>query len=178
MENYEQQVMNAGRVLRHHTNSLPETEDLAQHSWGMGLLTHLLYQEAGMDVSRELLLACLAHDLGEAVTGDLPYAVKHRAPNTATELRKLENEWLKEHLVWTEITAEEVVALKFVDYLQLGYYCLRQQALGVRTEHLSVMTINVNSLLTQWMEKFETPSLQDAAINFKLRLMETIRELG
>jgi 5'-deoxynucleotidase YfbR-like HD superfamily hydrolase len=46
------------------------------------------------DASRDLLIACLTHDLGESVTGDIPWSAKNASPYLKQELYAMEVEAL------------------------------------------------------------------------------------
>lgn len=64
----------ASHVRRWHCNpQLAHTQDpVAAHSGRMGILA----LQHWPDASRELLAACLVHDLGEHATGDIPLPAK------------------------------------------------------------------------------------------------------
>lgn len=65
----------ASHVRRWHCNPhLQHTQDpVAAHSGRMGILALNLW---GGACSRELLIACLCHDLGEHAVGDIPWPAK------------------------------------------------------------------------------------------------------
>ena len=64
---------------RHCTNSQGDPESVAEHSWRAALMAQLLApQFPGVDMGRVIRM-CLIHDLGEAVTGDIPTFRKTRA---------------------------------------------------------------------------------------------------
>ena len=59
-------------VPRHCVTSDGVTENVAAHSWRTALMAYLLKDElADVDIDRVIRM-CLIHDLGEAVTGDIP----------------------------------------------------------------------------------------------------------
>ena len=61
---------------RHCTTSLGRTESVAEHSWRVALMAMLVADEfPDVDIDRVIRM-CLIHDLGEAVTGDIPTFVK------------------------------------------------------------------------------------------------------
>ncbi len=62
--------------LRHSWTSSGRQESVAEHSWRLCLFSWLLrsdFPELDMD---KVLLMCLFHDIGEAVTGDIPSFLK------------------------------------------------------------------------------------------------------
>jgi len=59
-------------VPRSGWTSAGEPESVAEHTWRLCLMAMLLYGRApGIDLAR-LLKMCLVHDLGEAISGDVP----------------------------------------------------------------------------------------------------------
>ena len=59
-------------VPRHCVTSDGVVENVAAHSWRTALMAYLLKDEL-MDVDIDKVIRmCLIHDLGEAVTGDIP----------------------------------------------------------------------------------------------------------
>ncbi|ETX13798.1 phosphohydrolase [Roseivivax halodurans JCM 10272] len=61
-------------------------ESVAEHSWRLTLLAFLLEDDlGGIDVKR-LMALCLIHDLGEAISGDVP--ATHQAPDDGREARE------------------------------------------------------------------------------------------
>ena len=57
---------------RHSYNSDGRRESVAEHSWRIALMADLLREEfPALDMDRVVTM-CLFHDLGEAVTGDIP----------------------------------------------------------------------------------------------------------
>ena len=57
---------------RHSWTSSGRRESVAEHSWRLGLAAWLLKEEFPQIDLERLLELCLLHDLGEAVTGDIP----------------------------------------------------------------------------------------------------------
>ena len=57
---------------RHSWTSSGRRESVAEHSWRLGLAAWLLKEEFPQIDLERLLELCLLHDLGEAVTGDVP----------------------------------------------------------------------------------------------------------
>jgi putative hydrolases of HD superfamily len=59
-------------VTRSGWTSEGQRESVAEHTWRLCLMAMLLYSDApGIDLAR-LLKMCLIHDLGEAISGDVP----------------------------------------------------------------------------------------------------------
>lgn len=86
---------------------------LALHFWGAG-------------ASRDLLVACLCHDLGESVTGDVPFGAK--ADNKlAKRLRIIETKAIANMGMGFDLCADDARRLKFLDRLD-AYLWARHHA--------------------------------------------------
>jgi len=70
------QVATLKDARRHCTTVRGEPETVAAHSWRLALMALLLKEEfPALDMERVVSM-CLVHDLGEAVTGDIPTFLK------------------------------------------------------------------------------------------------------
>lgn len=100
---------------RWHANpDLCHTVDpVGAHSGRMGVLALDIW---GGAASRDLLVACLCHDLGESVTGDLPAGAK-RDPRIAGPLGVVEDRALSEMGMAFDVSASDARRLKFLDRL-------------------------------------------------------------
>lgn len=58
-------------TFRSGRTSAERRESVAEHSWSLCLLALLTEDESGVDFAR-LLRLCIVHDLGEAISGDVP----------------------------------------------------------------------------------------------------------
>jgi putative hydrolase of HD superfamily len=67
--------------------SAGQPESVAEHSWRLSLMAMLLYGHApDVDLTR-LLKMCLIHDLGEAISGDVPAPAQIGSPNKSERER-------------------------------------------------------------------------------------------
>ncbi|MGI5959742.1 MAG: HD domain-containing protein [Massiliimalia sp.] len=57
---------------RHSWTSSGRQESVAEHSWRLALMAYLVKDEFPQADIDKVILMCLVHDLGEAVTGDIP----------------------------------------------------------------------------------------------------------
>lgn len=74
---------------RHCTTSRRRRESVAEHSWRVALMAMLVADEfPEADIDRVIRM-CLVHDIGEAITGDIPTFVKTDA-DRAVEGREVE----------------------------------------------------------------------------------------
>ena len=83
----------AGFTRRWHTHPhLRDThDDVSAHSGRMAVLALKLWPDA----SRDLLAAIAVHDLGESVTGDIPWGFKHTYEPTAESISFAEDDALE-----------------------------------------------------------------------------------
>ncbi len=115
----------AAFTRRWHCNpDLAHTVDpVGYHGGRMGILALYLWRE---DASRDLLLACLCHDLGESVTGDIPHTAK-QDDKLARLLYSKEQSALLEMGMAYFIDEEDQRRLKFLDRLD-AYLWARHHA--------------------------------------------------
>jgi hypothetical protein len=110
---------------RWHSNpDLCHTVDpVGAHSGRMGVLALQIW---GGGASRDLLAACLCHDLGESVTGDIPASAKCN-PRLAGPLGVAEDRALAEMGMAYDLSTDDARRLKFLDRLD-AYYWARHHA--------------------------------------------------
>lgn len=120
----------AGRVTRYHSQTLLRSEDVATHTFG--LMNLLVIMTAGQ-VSARLLMAALAHDMGEYATGDVPSPVKRAMGATAKEAFDLmeDTAMLVIHPdLLEDITEWEYRLLKTCDNLDGLLKCIEEKRMG------------------------------------------------
>lgn len=64
---------------RHSVTSKGRPESVAEHSWRVSLLAMLLEDELADADFNKIIRMCILHDLGEAITGDIPSFLKTEA---------------------------------------------------------------------------------------------------
>ena len=75
-------------VLEHFSLNIKEGESIADHCWGVVLLTHILSSELDIKLDRNKAVSmAIAHELGETRIGDIPYTTLKYFPNK----REMEN---------------------------------------------------------------------------------------
>jgi putative hydrolase of HD superfamily len=68
---------------RHSWTSSGRRESVAEHSWRLSLMAYLVKDEfPDADISKVILM-CIIHDLGEAITGDIPAFNKTESDESA-----------------------------------------------------------------------------------------------
>lgn len=123
----------AGNVNRYHQHILLRPEDVAKHTFN---LVNILMIMTDRQVTAKLLMAAMAHDQGEYVTGDIPSPVKHgvsqelRAEINAIEDRAMHDIHGKE---WEALSDWEYLLLKTADNLDGLLKCIDEKALGNQT---------------------------------------------
>lgn len=71
---------------RHSWTSSGRRESVAEHSWRLTLFSYFIKDKFPDADIHKVMLMCLVHDLGEAITGDIPSFLKTKE-NEATEDR-------------------------------------------------------------------------------------------
>lgn len=114
-------VIRAMGVERYHTVPEIPRQNLGEHSAKVAMILITLFPSARSQVTQ----AALIHDLGEIVTGDIPYTTKALLPKQAmNSIDVLEKSFLYDFVgINIEITAAEKAMVKFCDYLELTFYC-------------------------------------------------------
>jgi len=75
-------------VLRSGHTSQGRCESTAEHSWRLCLMVLVFARELeGLDLGR-LLQICIIHDLGEAISGDIPAVLQHAVPDKSERERR------------------------------------------------------------------------------------------
>jgi len=75
-------------VLRSGHTSTGRRESTAEHSWRLCLMVLVFARELeGLDLAR-LLQICIVHDLGEAISGDIPAVDQHAVPDKSERERR------------------------------------------------------------------------------------------
>ena len=64
---------------RHSVTSTGRAESVAEHSWRVSLMALLLEDEIADADFNKIIRMCILHDLGEAITGDIPSFLKTKA---------------------------------------------------------------------------------------------------
>ncbi len=70
---------------RHSWTSSDRHESVAEHSWRLVLMAYLMKDEFPDTDIAKVMLMCAVHDLGEAVTGDIPAFVKTKSDELVEE---------------------------------------------------------------------------------------------
>lgn len=106
----------AGNVKRYHTHELLKEEKVGQHTFNM---LNILMIVTDRNLSRNLMMAALVHDMGEYETGDIPSPIKKLNPGLREQLNELEDRAMRAAHVgfYPELSEWEYKLLKFADNL-------------------------------------------------------------
>lgn len=118
-----------GDVVRNHTYPTLLDQTVAQHSFNMACI--VLTVTDG-EASKELLKACLFHDLHEQYTGDVPAPVKWNNETLHASLYEIQEEFDAGFFIKCELTPQEESLLHFADSLEFQIYCCEELMLGNR----------------------------------------------
>ena len=122
----------AGYVTRYHTWPRIRDQTVAEHTWNLLRIILAIQPHA----SPELLRWTMFHDVGERVTGDVPFPVKREHPELKRALDKMEHEALLQMATtWgavagIQITDEEANLLKLAEFIEMMEWGLDEMALG------------------------------------------------
>ncbi len=109
---------------RHSWTSTGRHETVAAHSWRLALLAYFIQDEFPEADINKVILMCIFHDLGEAITGDIPAFFKTKADENKEDyevMNLLETlpEFYKEKLIPLFIEMNELQTLEAKIYKAL-----------------------------------------------------------
>lgn len=122
----------AGNVKRYHTHELLKEEKVGQHTFNM---LNILMIVTDRNLSRNLMMAALVHDMGEYETGDIPSPVKRASPELKPILDDIEDRAMRAAHVgfYPQLTPWEHKLLKFADNLDGLLKIIDELKLGNKT---------------------------------------------
>ena len=140
-------LLEGGQTLRLHTLPHLQHYDVAQHSWNMAALLHVLWP----DCRKELLLAILFHDCAERWVGDTPAPAKWWiAPTLGTILAQAEARILTTLGAAFPLNEYETAWLKALDVAELYLFCCSEVAMG-NTLVMDCRAVCHNILTEDWV---------------------------
>ncbi len=87
---------------RHSWTSTNRKESVAEHSWRLSLIALLLEREIENVDFQKIIKMCIIHDLGEAITGDIPSFLKTKQ-DSKTDMFTLFEEMEKRETIESKI---------------------------------------------------------------------------
>lgn len=133
---------NLKNTMRHSWTSAGRQESVAEHSWRLALMTYFMTDEFPEVDRNKVILMCLFHDLGEAVTGDIPTFKKTK------EDEKNENHEINVFLnILPEIYKEELTSL----FTEMEEMTTLEAKLYKALDKLEVLIQHNESDLSTWI---------------------------
>lgn len=122
----------AGSVRRWHTEVVNSEQTVAEHTFGVLLV--LLWVVPREELTQDLLLAALEHDLGERSVGDVSARVKWlMTEEQRVQLEQAEAEARSNAgLPGPALTEREHLYLQFADYAEAALYAMVERSRGNR----------------------------------------------
>ena len=125
--NWVDMCFRAGQLKRFHAHPTIGYETVAEHSFGVALVVLSITNGYA---SAELLKAALYHDIPEIETGDVPFTAKQKYPKIKRVTEDIEELFMSEWDLTTNLPDEDKIILKWADMLHLLLYCKAQRDLG------------------------------------------------
>lgn len=119
-------IYKGGKTKRYHTEDTLTVQTVAEHSFGVAMLVHLL----APDARKELIMAALVHDLAEHKIGDIPSPTKRSMPDLKQAVDTAEANLLLENDLIFILTDEEKAILKVADLFDGMLFCIRERKMG------------------------------------------------
>ena len=122
----------AGGVSRWHTEAVIGHQNVAEHGWHVARIVLALWPQA----SRELIVECLMHDIGEVVAGDPPGPAKVEFPAMGNQHQLIEDKArLAMAIPWgvpsrCALSSLEHKVLKLADSLEAWEWAMQNLAMG------------------------------------------------
>lgn len=132
----------AGETRRFHTWPVLRSQNVADHSWHVAMLGHLLYGQEEPGMRAVFMWALMTHDMAECQMGDIPSPAKRRM-DTLLELEdksktfrqqwgEAEQEVMSKYAFDFEkfLDEEELRRFKLVDAMEGAMYCVTERMMG------------------------------------------------
>ena len=121
--------LSAATIKRYHTAIIVGEQTVGEHTYGVAQIMRHITEDVW---SRNLMCACLDHDIMEYFVGDVPHPSKKMFPHLHDLIRVLEDSLHVEHSTDYHLTDREMVILRAADLFEAGYFGLHQMSLGNR----------------------------------------------
>lgn len=145
-------IRQGSEVERYHTKRMLQRNDVGHHSYHVAWLANIMMRagEHNPAAHHRVVMAALAHDLAEHITGDMPGDFK-REMGIRDEFSGYEDSYLTEvGLNYNDqMTAEEERILKMADMMEGAFYCISEASLG--NARVGIVYKNFRS----YIEKFQ-----------------------
>lgn len=134
-------LYDAGNVKRFHTRLTLREQTIATHQWGVAMI---LLEIAPDNI--EVIRAALVHDLGESISGDIPYTAKRTYPDLRRGSELAEANFFQIHNFTDEpLSEEDGKLLDWADMYECLLFAKQEVAMGNQTMQ-QVVTNSDNAL--------------------------------
>lgn len=126
-------IRRGGEVTRYHTERTIVPNLVGEHSFNVAWLVNLMTPSLDYQRRYFLVMAALAHDIAENITGDMPAPVK-RHLDIREKMGAYEESLMSELALsyGTGLNKEDARVLKLADAMDGAFYCIGEAALGNR----------------------------------------------
>ena len=108
----------AGEVLRYHTWPMHHRQTVGEHTWQVMRIYWQIFGALSPEVSTYIIW----HDVGELVTGDLPFPVKKNNPHLKAECDYIEARALEDMGIKVAAPTNSAIRVKLCDLVDM-YEC-------------------------------------------------------
>jgi len=133
-------------------SGIANPESVSEHSYEVAALASIIADNLSLDHSK-LVRAALVHDLGESVTGDIPFKTDEQAEKERTALEKILEPLVSKELYLEKLTPEEEAVLKFADNFSMLNQAKEYQK-GHKSEKLEQIIKTAKANLKECTDKF------------------------
>lgn len=121
-------LLEASNIKRYHTFPIIGEQTVGAHTHRVLILLDYLAE----GIPAYLYRAVLYHDSAELATGDIPATTKWSEPALSHSLKKIEEQWERDHCIVPSTSLNEHRLLKTADMLELVMFSRDQWMLGNR----------------------------------------------
>lgn len=117
----------ASQVKRYHTWPTLQEQTVADHSFNVLRIYIQVFGPPPMEVTNYIII----HDLGEIVTGDLPYPIKKQNQSLKILVDDLESQAIEEMgFKWDHLTNFQRKSIKICDLLEMVEFAIHEETIG------------------------------------------------
>ena len=123
-------VLSGGSVRRYHQDGSVHPQSVSDHTWRALIILLHFWPE----ISRQVLLAMIYHDVAERYIGDIPATVKLNSPEISNTLNDMEVEFTQflNLPMKRDLSPTDYHRLKCADYIELCITCRVQSGRRAR----------------------------------------------
>ena len=154
-------ILRGGGVRRYHTEPNLTPQSVAEHSWRVAVIAHLLWPDRP-----NIVFAALYHDVAELLVGDIPAPTKK-----AMDVRKLKD-WEEDYEEYLgvkpyihDLIPEDQIRLKIADYVELVITSFSQSSIDARRITKNGIKY-VKDLIEQIQDKDEVSIIKRTLFDF------------